>query len=297
MFDANVGVGKAVTTNIQLTGVDVGNYTLIQPVGITVNIITPLVDMVRVESGWFMFGRCAQNSPTGGTHTEVNSFYIGKYQVTQDEWREVMTDNLNGINASPSGFSSGPVAGDVQGRRPVESVSWYDVLVFCNRLSMREGLEPAYSINGSTNPNDWATSQSAIWDTVIIVDGSNGYRLPTERQWEFAAKGGTQLANYTGAATDTYFIYSGSDNVDLVAWHYGNSPSGTREVGRLDANELGLHDMSGNVWEWCWDLVGVNRVLRGGSWISEASFARSAGRDFYWPYGRGYDDGFRLVRP
>jgi formylglycine-generating enzyme required for sulfatase activity len=291
-----VGATGTRAHNMTFTPTDTSNYnTVTNNINITVQ--QNLAEMVYVEGGSFMFGR---NGATGGTLTPVDSFSIGKYQVTQEQWFTVMTGNTNNINASPSNFSSDPAPGEVQGRRPVEMVSWYDVLVFCNRLSIREGFTPAYSINDSTDPDDWGpvpTSNSAIWNAVTIVPDSTGYRLPTERQWEFAAKGGRLSAGYTGANTDTYFIYSGSDNADAVAWHRGNSGARTREVGRLDANELGLHDMSGNIWEWCWDLSGGLRVIRGGCWNFIAQYTRSAIRLSYWPDGGFINFGFRLSRP
>jgi formylglycine-generating enzyme required for sulfatase activity len=191
----------------------------------------------------------------------------------------------------------------------VETVSWYDAIVFCNKLSVAEGLSPAYSIAGSIDPSDWGavpTSNNATWDAAVIVSGSNGYRLPTEAQWEYAAKGGDgSPGNYT---------YSGSDNVDAVAWYSGNSGSMTHEVGKKAANGLGLYDMSGNVWEWCWDWYGAytnqaqtdptgpasgaNRVLRGGGWYDSAVLVRSAYRYYnFSPDYRGNFIGFRLVRP
>jgi formylglycine-generating enzyme required for sulfatase activity len=263
------------------------------------------IEMMFVEGGSFMYGRCAFDNPTGGILTDVGSYFIGKYQVTQEQWRDVMTDNSSRISVNPSYFSSNPATGEVQGRRPVETVSWYDVLVFCNRLSLREGLTPAYEMQTAANPNVWSTdpnlwgpvptASDARWNAVRIVAGSTGYRLPTEHQWEFAAKGGTKSVGYTGTNTDTYFIWSGSNNVFDVAWHSGNSGSRTREVGRLAANELGLYDMSGNVREWCWAFAGDLRVVRGGGWVSNERNLRSANRSNDW--GRSGDIGFRLVRP
>jgi len=164
-------------------------------------------------------------------------------------------------------------------------------------ISIRDGLLPAYKIGGSTDPAEWGTvptSSHATWNAVEIVEGANGWRLPTEHEWEFAAKGGRlsvghggrvgdRPANTGATETHTYFVHSGSNTVTEVSWHDANSGSRTRPVGSLQANELGLHDMSGNVWERTWDRLppptGVTRVIRGGSWFNSAANTRSATRD------------------
>jgi len=188
--------------------------------------------------------------------------------------------------------------------------------VFCNKLSVMEGLTPAYRINGSTDPAAWGsvpTSSNSTWNAVTIDSGSTGYRLPTEAQWEYAAKGGNgSPGNYT---------YAGSNNPDEVAWYWDNIPSqssgnpgyGTQPVGTKSPNGLGLYDMSGNVWEWCWDWYGTypsaaqtdpvgassgfNRVRRGGHWRNSAGNVRSAYRNNNDPSLRDLGIGFRLVRP
>jgi len=266
-----------------------------------------LVEMVQIPGGSFNMGSSDVLEERPVHTVTLSGFYMGKYEVTQEQWTVVMGNN-------PSSFTSSPASGEVQSRRPVENVSWYDTLIFCNKLSMREGLSPAYRISGSTDPADWGnvpTSSNSTWDAVEIVTGSSGYRLPTEAQWEYAARGGN--------GSPGGYKYSGSNTVGDVAWYYGNS-SGTHEVGKKTPNGLGLYDMSGNVYEWCWDRYGnyssgaqINpmgaasgayRVLRGGGWHSSYDYFHSTWRGIKEPFFRYYIDyngfselGFRLARP
>ena len=262
------------------------------------------IDMILVPSGSFEMGNRWDPIPEENpAHTVfLTSFYMGKYEVTQEQYQAVMGSN-------PSYFTSNPVSGDVQGNRPVENLGWYDAIVFCNKLSMVEGLIPAYRILGSTDPAVWGTPPTdgnSTWDSVVIVSGSNGYRLPTEAQWEYAAKGGNgSPGNYE---------YSGSDDASLVAWHQDNSNYKTHEVGKKAPNSLGLYDMSGNVAEWCWDWYGdyssgvqtdpggadsgSRRIQRGGSFIHQRGNSRSTSRGNFNPTGGGANFmGIRLVRP
>jgi formylglycine-generating enzyme required for sulfatase activity len=217
------------------------------------------------------------------------------------------------MGSNPSYFHGGtgrePATGEVQGNRPVENVTWYDAIEFCNKLSEKEGLQPVYTISGRTP----ATGYPITGATVTADWGKNGYRLPTEAQWEYAAKGGPDSpGSYT---------YAGSNTIGDVAWYSSNSGDKTHEVGKKDPNGLGLYDMSGTVWEWCWDwygsyssdaqtdpagaVSGTGRVERGGGWDYSAGYVRSAFRDGYNPGGRYYLYpyvrynlvGFRLVRP
>ena len=229
--------------------------------------------------------------------TLTQGFYIARYQVTQKQWRAVMGE---GEDRTTSTIGKGD-------NYPVYFVSWYDALVFCNKLSMAEGLTPAYRISGSTNPNDWGaipTGSNATWDAVTIVAGSTGYRLPTEAEWEYACRAGTITAWYTGGTEDA---------LQAAAWYNDNAGGKTHEVGQKTPNNFGLYDMHGNVFEWCWDWygeysgnatdpkgpgTGTSRVLRGGSWSGGARSLRSAYRGVIdGPGSRNDNIGFRLVRP
>lgn len=175
-----------------------------------------------------------------------------------------------------------------RGQRPVINVNWFDAVDYCNWRSKQEGLKAVYQIKQQEVSPNWQ---------------ANGYRLPTEAEWEYAARGGQQSQG---------FEYAGSNNVGKVAWCNINSGGKTHSVGQKQANELGLYDMSGNVWEWCWDWyaaypgnatdnprgpeTGVVRVSRGGSWSYDPIGARVTYRFVSTPDSRDYDLGFRLVR-
>ena len=263
---------------------------------------------VYIPEGSFKMGSEKGNTENKPVHEVKISkgFYMGKYEVTQEEYSFIMGSN-------PSEFSSGAAEGESQELRPVENVSWYDALVYCNKRSLAEGLTPCYTIKNSTDPEDWGavpTSSDSSWNEVICKWDANGYRLPTEAEWEYAARAGDNTVDSL-----TYSGTSSESNLEEYAWYSGNSGQKSHEVGTKKTNAYGLYDVSGNVWEWCWNWFtekydtekesgsdpkgassGGYRVYRGGSWIHSASLASVSFRDYGNPYYRGYYLGFRVVR-
>jgi len=269
---------------------------------------TPTIEMVSVAAGSFQMGSSDSDDYEANPPHQVTltGFYMGKYQVTQAQWKTVMGSLPSSLPSSSYGV------GD---KYPVYYVSWYDTLVFCNKLSILKGLTPAYSIDGKTDPDEWGavpTSGNTAWNGVVIVADSTGYRLPTEAQWEYACRAGT-----------TTPWYCEETELGDYAWYEENNGSSgsaddrTKAVGTKTSNAWGLHDMHGNVWEWCWDWFnsyqneaqtdplgassGSTRVGRGGSWGSPAQHVRSANRSSYFDLApndvvNAYI-GFRLVRP
>ena len=235
------------------------------------------LDMKSVAGGSFN---------NGTAEVTLTSYSMSSTEITQAQYASVMGCN-------PSSFTNDT-------SYPVEMVTWFDAMEFCNKLSLLAGLEAVYTI-GDRVP---ATGYPITAATVTMDIAKNGYRLPTEAEWEFAARGGNLTHGYT---------FAGSNDANVVAWSYGNSGSIIHTVGGKAANELGLYDMSGNVWEWCWDWFGGYasgaqtdptgpssgsvRDTRGGGWGNGASICSVSYRSGNnVPHYRSSDVGFRIVR-
>ncbi|MCH2064637.1 MAG: SUMF1/EgtB/PvdO family nonheme iron enzyme, partial [Roseibacillus sp.] len=190
----------------------------------------------------------------------VDAFYMGTTEVTWNRWQEVRSW------AAANGYDIGGVGVGAGENYPVTNVTWYQALKWCNAASEMEGLNPVYKVRGEVY-----RSRNR---TVVVDESAHGYRLPSEKEWEFAARGGVATNGYE---------YSGSDNVNEVAWYSGNSDS-AMEVATKQPNELGLSDMSGNVWEWCFDMYQgfSNRMIGGGAWNYEARGCRVARHPNRW---------------
>ena len=276
--------------------------------------------MMKIPAGGFIMGspddeagrkgEPGENSYEGPLHLVILSqpFHIGQTMVTRAQWKAV-----TGIHIPPEWAPSG------SDNRPATTINWYEAIIFANRLSIQTpDLTPAYEIQTpegvwSTDPDSWgnvptsAGADANRWNRVRMIADSNGYRLPTEAQWEYAARAGTRTAFSDGITND----YEDPAVHDLAC--FWGSAYDLKDVGLLPQNTWGMQDMHGNAWEWIWDWgepytadtvtdpvgpdEGAVRMLRGGTWARDASHSRSARRNDVNPWDKWYDTGFRLVRP
>ena len=241
------------------------------------------IEAVQIPSGTFSMGPDIDSVTFTVT---LNSFKMCKFEVTQEQFELVMGYNF-------SSFGSYITEGEVKGKLPVENVSWFEAVLFCNRLSEIEGLTPLYTMAVNQNTGYAVT---ADWT-------NNGYRLPTEAQWEYACRAGTT----------TDWFCENEDDLDNYAWFQENAGSMPHQVGKKLPNDFGLYDMHGNIWEWCWDVWGAyptepqtdylgvssgdSRVWRGGCYFDAANNIKSTWRSSNPQAYRMNDIGFRVSLP
>jgi len=267
-------------------------------------------------------------SVPGGTYTQtdtngnsfqhtISAFKMGKYQVTYDLWYTVkawaLSNGYTFANAGMEGYDGVRVSGaapTAAKNNPVTTISWHDAIVWCNAYSEKNSLTPCYTYSSAIIRD--STNETAC-DNAVCTWSNNGYRLPTEGEYQYAAsyKDGTNWTpyNYASGATAGY---TDATATGLVAWYRENSDNVTHDVGGKTANALGIYDMSGNVWEWCWDWYGAYpgtstnykgsasgsyRVIRGGNFFFDADSLQVGSRYYHgYPYYAYYGYGFRFAR-
>lgn len=285
--DANSGVVKAVfseTLRADIVSSNIGN-------------------LKAVPAGRFQRDEELQN-----ISVITKPYYMSQYQITRAQFKAVMGED-------PSDLSRTTGEND-----PVQNVNWYHAIAFCNKLSIKEGKDPVYTVSGISNWVNLAfssipTDSDTDWDAATQELDKNGYRLPTEMEWMWAAMGAPTDGQNGGINKTGYskvFAGStGSNSIDDYAWYYDKSENKTHPVGEKYPNELGIFDLSGNVWEWCWDWYasylsgtqddylgaasGTFRVTRGGSFHNSAFICTVAYRDYYSPSSQKVFYGFRVV--
>lgn len=295
-FSADGKRAGSATTTLQVVDAVTGNknYT-------SANIGT----LVFVPAGSFQRDSTATN-----VSVITQPFRMSATEITRDQFLSIM-----GTDPSYTISSSGTTD-------PVQKINWYHAIAFCNKLSLAEGLTPVYSVTVGGTPVNWSnltyatipTIDSADWNVVNADWNADGYRLPTEMEWMWAAMGADtanpgsiNVAGYSKAFSGS----TGSNAIGDYAWYDIINGTTTQAVGTKMANELGLYDMSGNVWEWVWDwyavyptgkvtdyrtALGSRRALRGGSWGYTSDSCAVAGRSHTYPYFQGTVNGFRVVR-
>ncbi|MEV6398861.1 SUMF1/EgtB/PvdO family nonheme iron enzyme [Streptomyces sp. NPDC051907] len=230
--------------------------------------VNPRFEMISVPAGQVTLSdRRTQRSWSA----ELAPYRLARFPVTQAQYAQI------------TGERPSSAQGD---RLPVEGVSWWDAVRFCNALSEHEGRTPAYRFHPDGEDGESVEGLDGV-DAVVWDASADGYRLPTEAEWERACRAGTSEARY--------------GPLDDIAWHRANSAERIHDVGGRQPNAWGLYDMLGNVWEWCWDVYdaevyGAYRVLRGGGWFDEHWSCRASVRRRSHPTLQIDDVGFRIAR-
>jgi formylglycine-generating enzyme required for sulfatase activity len=253
--------------------------------------------MVLVPAGTFTMGSPTSEPGRFSNETQhqvtlSRAIYVSTYEEMQSEWQAVMGWNESYFRGTG---------------KPVENVTWYDAVSYCNQRSIRDGYTPVYTIMFASMDGNHIISATVDWNRA-----ANGYRLLTEAEWEYACRATSTTAFCNGRITTTSSCSLLDPNLDQVGWYCGNASSTTHDCGGKTANAWGLRDMHGNVWEWCWDWYasyangsvsdpigppsGYSRVFRGGFWRGSARYCRSAYRCLTLPGLRDYVLGLRLAR-
>ncbi len=278
-----------------------------------------LDDEIIVSEKWFIKGKqliTAENGPIPFLVTDCNSniiknidFQLRKHSSFLDlrsKRRNILDNFLESFVQIPEkkySMQKTPVTQELYEKiigekpstfecedNPVENVSWYDAVYFCNKLSEFFGLEPVYFVDGKKNISEWnyvPNTGDSIPTKIIQDKNANGFRLPTIKEWQYAANGNQN------------YIYSGSDNLNEIGWCRDNCNSQIHPVAQKNPNGYGLYDMSGNIWEWCWDFSEEHykhHSLCGGSWIDEESDCLVTAQIYNSACFRFCNIGFRVVR-
>jgi formylglycine-generating enzyme required for sulfatase activity len=311
----NLTIGETGATTIDLTVGTAGRFYRAvaplppppPPVTAPPDEATPL--MLRIPASTFTMG-----SPLGEKFRSIDEtqhsvriardYFFGSTEINHAQWTLVRGWGVdNGYTDLPAGRNGWN--GDPLGDHPITEVSWFDAVKWCNALSEWTGLVPAYTLDGMVFRQGNDERVRCHWD-------ATGYRLPTEAEWEHACRAGNPTAYFTGQNTRAFC--EPEPNLDLAGWYCGNSDANTHPVAAPDKqpNGFGLHDLHGNVLEWCWDwygsystsavvdpkgpATGSQRASRGGSWSDAAQYCRSASRNRSEPGNRSGNIGFRLCR-
>ena len=231
--------------------------------------LVPPAGMVLISPGTFIMGSPADEAGRDSSETQhevtlTKPLLVCDHEVTQSEWEAVMHWNDSGIRGA---------------KKPVETVTWFDCVSYCNQRSAADGLDSVYVMTGRAFSGAHITNaRSATCDWT-----KSGYRLLSEAEWEYACRAGSTTAFCSGSILSGGWVCRYEANLDLVGWYCANAPTESHDVGAKAANAWGLKDMHGNVYEWCWDLraerllsdsvvdpvgssSGVYRVIRGGAW-------------------------------